>query len=104
MSAIGTRNTIDRNGVRYFGWTAPNHAGMYRSRPMENQAREASLMHPLAEASVEKIVPTKRNTMRKVESVRRAASNRGVIACPRYSHGIRPTQTYHVIVAAISRV
>jgi len=28
MSAIGTRNTIDRNGVRYSGWTAPNQTGM----------------------------------------------------------------------------
>ncbi len=27
ISAIGTRNTIDRYGVRYFGCTALNHDG-----------------------------------------------------------------------------
>ena len=61
-------------------------------------------MQPLAEASVEKIVPTNSSTIRTVEPVSRAASNSGVIAWPRYSHGIRPTQTYQVIVAAMSSV
>ncbi len=61
-------------------------------------------MQPLAEASVEKMVPTNRNTISHSEPVRRAASNSGVIAWPRYSHGIRPTQMYQVIVAATSSV
>ena len=37
-------------------------------------------MQPLAEASVEKMVPTNRNTISHSEPVSRAASNSGVIA------------------------
>ena len=61
-------------------------------------------MQPLADAIVENMVPTNSSTISNFESVSRAASNNGVIACPRYSHGINPVQTYQVIVAARSSV
>ena len=61
-------------------------------------------MQPLAEASVEKIVPMNSRTIRLALPVTRAASNSGVPAWPRYSHGISPEQTYQVSVAAIISV
>ncbi len=61
-------------------------------------------MQPLAEASVENSVPMNSSTISAVMPVRRAASNSGVPAWPRYSHGIRPVQIHQVSVAAISSV
>ena len=74
---------------------------------MANQARDASLMQPLAEASVAKSVPTPAARRAAWEPESRAASksgHRAVDAVPRYSHGIRPTQMYQVSVAAMSSV
>ena len=71
---------------------------------MANQARLASLMQPLAEASVANSVPIPSSTISPVDPDIRAASKSGTPDWPRYSHGIRPTQTYQVSVAAISSV
>ena len=61
-------------------------------------------MQPLAEARVEKMVPMNSRIISHRLPVTRAASNSGVPACPRYSQGIRPEQTYQVRVAAMTRV
>src|SRR3569833_3352975 len=55
--ASGMRNRIARNGDQKRKRNAPNHDSRKLARPMENQARDASLMQPFADASVARIVP-----------------------------------------------